>query len=670
MLPTFVIGLREGLEAALIVGIIAAFLRKQGRRDLLVPVAVGVGAAVAACVAAGVALDLLSRDLPQRQQEGLETVIGVLAVAMVTYMVVWMRRHSRELKGQLEGLAAGALAAHSRVGRAMVLMAFLAVIREGLETVVFLLAAFDEAGSGTAAGLGACLGIVAAAGLGYGIYRGGVRLNLSKFFRATGVVLVLVAAGLVVNALHTAHEAGWLAIGQGGTVDLSGIVAPGSVQASLLTGMLGIQARPVVIEAIGWFAYLIPVGCYVAWPPRGAARGRALARWSAATAVVTAGAVAIVLAVVAQPSSEPSAEPAAGSGEGGSGGRVAAVTITAAHGCVPDRVRFDAGPLTVKITNKDATAVSEVELLKGERIVGEKENIPPGFTGQFAVTLGPGGYTLYCPGAATERTAMRVTGSDPGTSDANLAALLAAGTRGYADFVDTQVAGLLRAVGHLDATLHGVDLRAAREAYIAARPFYEKIEPVAESFVVGTDSIDADIDARAGDVPSTRWRGFHRIEKSLFAERTLAGLPSYGDRLVADVHRLRRLTAGLTFQPTELANGAQELLDEVAASKITGEEERYSRIDLLDIAGNTEGAEQAYLHLEPAVRQIDRSLARTISDAFDALDTLVDRYRTAGNPSGYRLYPELTRVDKRALAAAVKAVQEPLSTVASKVANA
>jgi high-affinity iron transporter len=301
MLPTFVIGLREGLEAALIVGIIAAFLRKQGRRDLLRSVLLGVGVAIGLCVAAGVALDLYSRNLPQRQQEGLETVIGVLAVGMVTYMVIWMRRNSRRLKGQLEGLAADALAGsgpgQSGAGRAMVLMAFLAVIREGLETVVFLLAAFNESGSGSAAGFGAVSGIAVAVALGYGIYRGGVRLNLSKFFRATGLVLVLVAAGLVVNALHTAHEAGWLNAGQGATVDLTWLVEPGTVQASLLTGMLGIQPRPVVVEVVGWLVYLIPVGCYVAWPPGRAVPGRALARVCAGVGLL-AGMAAIVLGLV------------------------------------------------------------------------------------------------------------------------------------------------------------------------------------------------------------------------------------------------------------------------------------------------------------------------------------------------------------------------------------
>jgi high-affinity iron transporter len=293
MLPTFVIGLREGLEAALIVGIIAAFLRKQGRTDLLLWVFAGVGVAVLLCAGVGITLNVVSRDLPQRQQEGLETVIGVLAVGMVSYMVIWMRRHSRELRGQLEGMAADAMNGPSGAGRAMVLMAFLAVLREGFETVVFLLAAFNESGSGIAAGAGAVLGLAVAVALGYGIYRGGVHINLSKFFRATGLVLVLVAAGLVVNALHTAHEAGWLTTGQASTVDLTWLVRPGSVQASLLTGMLGLQPRPVVIEVVGWLVYLIPVGLYVAWAP-----GRGLSRRALSRVMLVGGSVAVLAAIV------------------------------------------------------------------------------------------------------------------------------------------------------------------------------------------------------------------------------------------------------------------------------------------------------------------------------------------------------------------------------------
>ena len=266
MLPTFVIGLREGLEAALIVGIIAAFLGQQGRPDALRQVWIGTAAAGAICVGIATALQVISSDLPQRQQEGLETAVGALAVGMVTYMIIFMRRHARHLKADLEGTAASALA--SGTTRALVVMAFLAVLREGFETAVFLLATFEASGNAATSWLGAVIGILLAAGIGYGIYRGGVRLNLARFFRVTGLVLVLVAAGLVMTAFHTANEAGWLTIGQAQAFDLSWLVRPGTPFSALLTGVLGIQPYPVWIEVIAWLAYLVPVTVVAAWPSR------------------------------------------------------------------------------------------------------------------------------------------------------------------------------------------------------------------------------------------------------------------------------------------------------------------------------------------------------------------------------------------------------------------
>ena len=272
MLPTFVIGLREGLEAALIVGIIAAFLGQQGRRDALRLVWFGTAVAVAICVGVAIVLQVISSDLPQRQQEGLETVVGALAVCMVTYMIIFMRRHARGLKKDLEGAAASALASGSN--RALVAMAFLAVLREGFETAVFLLATFQASGNASTSWLGAVLGIGLAAAIGYAIYKGGVRLNLARFFRVTGLVLVVVAAGLVMTAFHTASEAGWLTVGQAQAFDLSWLVRPGTPVSSLLTGVLGIQPFPAWIEVIAWLAYLIPMVVIVAWPA-GQARKRA-----------------------------------------------------------------------------------------------------------------------------------------------------------------------------------------------------------------------------------------------------------------------------------------------------------------------------------------------------------------------------------------------------------
>ncbi len=151
------------------------------------------------------------------------------------------------------------------------------------------------------------------------------------------------------------------------------------------------------------------------------------------------------------------------------------ITISAAAGCRSDRTSFAAGPVSFKITNTDATAVSEVELLGGERIVGEKENIPPGFTGSFAVSVDAGSYQLYCPGAAVEKTPMTVTGTSAVATGTTSAAALATGTKQYAAYVNTQMGYLVSTSQALAAALKGTDLTAAQNAYKKARPYYERI---------------------------------------------------------------------------------------------------------------------------------------------------------------------------------------------------
>jgi high-affinity iron transporter len=266
MIPTFVIALREGVEASLIIGIIAAFLAREGRRDAMRQVWFGVGAAVLLCMAGAVALRIVGQELPESGQASLETVIGLVAVAAVTYMIVWMRRHARGIKSALEGSAAMALAAGSTT--ALVAMAFLAVLREGFETSAFLLAAFQDSTDTAAAGAGAVLGLLAAVAIGIGLYRGGVRINLARFFRITGLVLVFVAAGLLATAVHTAHEAGWLGGLQGQALDLTWLVQPGTISGSLLTGMLGLQPSPTVGEVLAYVLYAVPMALYVLWPDR------------------------------------------------------------------------------------------------------------------------------------------------------------------------------------------------------------------------------------------------------------------------------------------------------------------------------------------------------------------------------------------------------------------
>jgi high-affinity iron transporter len=261
----FLIGLREGLEVTLILSIAAAFLKRNGQSTRAMFAAVAV--AVLICVGVGVGLNILSEDLPQAQQEMLETIIGVVAVVFVTTMVIWMNRNAGRMQGELEHEAEEAVTRGGSM--ALVVMAFLAVLKEGFELSVFLLAAAENThGSRWPAVIGGMSGVAVAIAVGVGLYYGGLKLDLNRFFRITALFLVLIAAGLALNVLRTAHEAGWLNIGQQQLVDLSSWIPENSVQGALITGMFGIPTDPRLIEVLAWVIYVVGVLVAFLWESR------------------------------------------------------------------------------------------------------------------------------------------------------------------------------------------------------------------------------------------------------------------------------------------------------------------------------------------------------------------------------------------------------------------
>jgi FTR1 family protein len=646
MLPTFVIGLREGVEAALIVGIVAAFLRQEGRSDALRWVWLGVLIALTICAAVGISLQILNDDLPQRQQEMLETVIGFAAVAMVTGMIFWMRRHARGLAGDLRESTRSALAKGS-VG-ALIGMAFFAVIREGMETAVFLLAAFQSATNPLAAGLGALLGVIVAAGIGVGIYRGGLKINLARFFRITGLVLVLVAAGLVANALHTAHEAGWVNFGQDQALDLTWLVVPGTWTASLLTGMLGLQPQPTVVELVGYLVFAIPMALFVLWPQRPRRVARKMATQSAATVSLL---LALMLFVVSCGSSGDSGGPKT------AGSKTVSITLTDA-GCEPAQLKLNAGPTTFEVANAGTTKVSEFEILDGNRILGEKENLVSGLSGKFDLNLKPGSYTISCPGGTSTATGPLVVA---GAAVANSDSRLKSATTSYRSYVETQAEELVERTETFVAAVKAGDVAKAKSLFASTRAPYERIEPVAESF----GGLDPAIDARVNDVAKgDPWTGFHRIEHALWVKGSTKGMDRVADKLLADVKQLAAKVEGLEYQPEELSNGANGLLDEVSASKITGEEDRYSHTDLTDFEANVAGSQTTFGLLAPALRAKDDALATRIQQRFDAVNAELDRLKSGGE---FPSYDTVGKAQRRKLSQLVDALAEPMSQVASTI---
>ncbi len=256
MTAAFFITLREGLEAALIVGIIAAYLVKIGRRDALSTIWLGVLAALGLSVAAGVAVVLTIGRLPFVVQETAEGMAGLLAVGVLTWMLFWMRRQGRALKGELEHGVSSALDRGSTL--ALASLAFVAVAREGLETVLFLLAIVSSSGPTALTAAGGVAGLVSAAGLGWAIFQGGVRIDLRRFFTVTGVVLIFVSAGLMAFAAAEIGEAGLIA-NSGTFFDLGAILPESSPAGSVLAGLFGYRSQPTPLEAFLYVAYLVPV---------------------------------------------------------------------------------------------------------------------------------------------------------------------------------------------------------------------------------------------------------------------------------------------------------------------------------------------------------------------------------------------------------------------------
>lgn len=258
MLANYLIGLREGLEASLVVSILVAYLVRVGRRDRLVVVGTGVGVAVAVSVAFGAALTYTSTSLLQSgpSQEAFGGICSLIAVALVTAMIFWMRRTARHLKADLDHRLGAALQVG---GLAVALTAFAAVGREGLETALFFWSAVQAAGESTTPILGFTLGIATAVVLAWGLYRRSVRLNLARFFTWTGAGLIVVAAGVLGYAVHDLQEGSVLGGLHSLAFDVTAQVPPDSWYGALLKGVFNFSPDTTWLQAIAYVGYLVPV---------------------------------------------------------------------------------------------------------------------------------------------------------------------------------------------------------------------------------------------------------------------------------------------------------------------------------------------------------------------------------------------------------------------------
>lgn len=255
MFASYLIGLREGLEATLVVSVLIAFLVKSDRKDKLPHVWIGVVAALALAVGFGALLTFTAANLGHTGQELFDAITSLLAVVFVTWMIFWMRRMARALSKELRGKLTEALEMGSL---AVVVMAFLAVAREGLETALLFFASVQGATTTASPLIGISLGLLTSVAIGWGIYRSALKINLTKFFTWTGLLLILVAAGIFKYGVHDLQEANILPGLTTYAFDISAILPADSWYGALLAGMLNITPQPTVLEALAWVLYLVP----------------------------------------------------------------------------------------------------------------------------------------------------------------------------------------------------------------------------------------------------------------------------------------------------------------------------------------------------------------------------------------------------------------------------
>ncbi len=330
--------------------------------------------------------------------------------------------------------------------------------------------------------------------------------------------------------------------------------------------------------------------------------------------------------------------------------------------CDVSATEAPAGNVTFSVQNT-GTKVTEFYLLgTGDRILGEVENVGPGLTRQLIVEVPQGGqYTTACkPGMVGDgiRGPFTLTGNVAGSAEGD--ALLAGAVAGYKRYTTSQIEALVtRTQEFTDAVKRG-DVPAAQALYPVARTYWERVEPVAESF----GDIDPRIDGRDDGEPGVEFTGYHRLERDLWATGLQPDSNAMADRLMADIRELQTRVAGIELTPLQLANGAKELLDEVATGKITGEEDRYSHTDLWDFRANVDGSQAAVAALRPVLDQRDPALGPLLDQRFRDVDVLLENYRQG---DGFVLYTQLTPDDTRRMTEAIDALGEPVSQVAAVV---
>jgi high-affinity iron transporter len=625
-LPSFLIGLREGLEAGLIVSVLIATLVRSGQKSRLPHVWTGVLAAIAVSMSFGAILTFTAANLSGQAQEGFGGVLSVVAVGFVTAMVFWMRRSARSFSGEIKAKVTAALAVGSGV---LVVTSFLAVGREGLETALFLWTTAQAAGSSAGPLTGAAAGLVLAAALCWGLYRRVLHINLTRFFTVTGAVLIVIAAGVLGYGMRDLQESSLLPGGTSYALDLSAHIDAGSWYATLLQGTLNLTPRMTWLQVAAYAGYLAVVMTLFlrgvrtpqeaqAPAPAPAPEPRRVPRWAVPVAVVAVPSL-IAVVVVAVSEGKPASD-------------TPVIAVSAAD-CGKGFTAPEPGRQSFEVRNTGGTT-SEVYLIDPatNAVYGEVEGIAPGTTRTLVATIGTGSYAWRCvpgSGKAVTSAAVRVSGGSSSTavlpvSEGDLAEPLSA----YKAYVNKGLATLVTDTEALQHDIDAKNLGRARKDWLTAHLQYATLGAAYGTFA----DFDAEINGRtaglAGGAKDPKFTGFHRIEHGLWHGESAASLAKPAAALTGYVEGLQKAFPAQDFDPGELPLRAHEILENTLVRELTGEADYGSGTDLATADANLRGTQEILTVLRPLLLARAPGLPATVESWMSRTEKLVLAQRT------------------------------------------
>ncbi|SOB85944.1 iron uptake transporter permease EfeU [Streptomyces sp. 1331.2] len=669
--PSFLIGLREGLEAGLIVSILIATLVRADQKARLPQVWTGVAAALALSLSFGAVLTFTAANLSGHAQEAFGGVLSLIAVCFVTAMVFWMRRSARTLSAELKEKVQASLAIGAG---ALVLTSLLAVAREGLETSLFLWTNVRTAGETTGPLIGAAVGLVLATALCWGLYRRALKMNLTRFFTVTGAGLIVVAAGVLGYGLRDLQESGL--VGGGGTYafDLSGQLDASSWYATLVQGTLNLTVTMTVLQVVGYVAYLGVVmtmfvegvrggGVPASAPASASGSGSGPAEVKGGDGAGRSGRPRWVLptALVAVPVVVAGAVIAVGDGKQDS----AATVSVSEQDCGKGFAAPQPGQQVFQMHNT-GDKVSEVYLVNPGTgaVYGEIEGLAPGTTRALTATIGSGDYAWRCVptgGNAVTSAAVHITGGSEvkavkPVSEDDLKGPLDA----YKDYVTQGLTTLMTQTQKLQTDVHSGDLAAAKADWLAAHLQYASLGAAYGTFADLDGKIDGRADGLADKYQDKGFTGFLRLEYGLWHGQSAADLTPVADELAQNVAKLVHDFPTQDFAPGDLPLRAHEILENTLQFELTGDTDMGSGTNLATAQANLAGTQELLTLLQPLLDERDPQVLVRVNAGMKRLGDLVAAART---PEGWTPVDRLPADGRRRINGATGQLLEDLAPI-------